>query len=299
MFKHSISRTLNPSEKRLADKNPQTFELTMKLAAKAILEEEARYSTAGEDRGNSNAFLHTYWSALLTKNISIEWAKEWTDAHEEDYGQSEIDQEMDLFNNKLGREIAPQAQTDEILAIAAENAISSGKGKMIINGNLKATSSIGLREKNIFEAIYKKILSIVIELLVTNQVKNFNADGMTPLMLACVTDYREAVKELIPYSDLKAKNSQRQTALMLSVKSSYDLFKMILDSGSLLNEQDNQGQTALMLAARVGDLKKIEALIAKGVDQDLKMQNNMTAYDLALIENHPEAAMLLKSKKEA
>ncbi len=294
---HSLKRKLNEKEERLASANSQKFERTMKLAVKAMLEEEARYNDAGEDRGNSNAFLHAYWSALLAKNISIEWSKKWTDAHEEDDDQNEVDRAMDLFNNKLGQNLFMNGQSDEVLAVVVENAISAGKGKIVVNGKLQATSNFGLCEKNIFTAIYKKLLSIIIELLVTDQINSLNADGMTPLMVACITDYKEAVKELIACSDLQYKDSQKKTVLMFSVQSSYDIFKMILDSSSILNEQDNQGQTALMYAASQGDLKKVEALIMKGADPNLKMKNKMTAYDLAQIENHNEVAILLKCKQ--
>jgi len=296
MFNHSIKRTLNPDEKKLADENPKEYLLTMKLAAKAMFEEEARYSTAGEDRGNSNAFLHAYWSCLLAKNISLNWAKKWTNAHEQEENQDNLDRQIDLFNNALGFEIAQKnkTQSNEFLAGIVEKAILEGMGKIIVKGVLKQSSSIGTREKNIFEAIYKNILSIVLELLTSNQINSQNGDLMTPLMVACITEFKEAVEALIPHGNIQKRDRYNRTVLMHSINSSEDIFKLVLDSTTSVNEQDNEGQTALMFAAARGDQKKVKALLSKGADVNIKMNNNFTAYDLACSENHFEVAQILR-----
>lgn len=61
------------------------------------------------DGSNANAFLHCYWSALISKKIGAEWATIFTNAHEygvknnfswSDYAISNI--KMDLYNNDVG-----------------------------------------------------------------------------------------------------------------------------------------------------------------------------------------------------
>ena len=63
----------------------------------------------GAGESEKNAVKHAYWSARLTEMFWIELAEEitrdhedWNMAHE---GQAEIDLRMDLYNNKVGREI--------------------------------------------------------------------------------------------------------------------------------------------------------------------------------------------------
>lgn len=83
---------------------------------------------------SSDAFRHSYWNALITKNISPEWAKVWTDAHE--YGvtdNNETHQAMDLFNNECGRNAAStqtNLSTDELADYLVQRV--SGGGMLII-----------------------------------------------------------------------------------------------------------------------------------------------------------------------
>ncbi|MDO9181049.1 MAG: hypothetical protein Q7U04_01510, partial [Bacteriovorax sp.] len=79
------NRSLNNNEKILFKENPINGRATIKLALKAMFEEKIRYRNNGEDGSDSNAFLHAYWSSLLAKDISIDWAQRWTTAHEEDF----------------------------------------------------------------------------------------------------------------------------------------------------------------------------------------------------------------------
>ncbi len=65
-------RQLNKYEKELQKQDPEKARETIKLALKAMFEEKIRYNDNGTDGGNANAFLHSYWSALLAKNIKLE-----------------------------------------------------------------------------------------------------------------------------------------------------------------------------------------------------------------------------------
>ncbi len=56
--------------------------------------------------GEGDAFRHALWSALMTQHGGIAKAHDFGNAHEEDPGQPAIEKEMDLQNNRVGREIA-------------------------------------------------------------------------------------------------------------------------------------------------------------------------------------------------
>ena len=71
--------------------------------------------SSAHDGTIANAFKHAYWNALMTRRIGEPLAKEFADAHEEQYlNDSEIHQgfmnsehsQMDLFFNEVGRECA-------------------------------------------------------------------------------------------------------------------------------------------------------------------------------------------------
>jgi hypothetical protein len=70
-----------------------------------------------EDGTVSNAYLHAYWSAYITREGGIMLAKEYTDLHEAGRGQSlEYGSygRMDLYNNLIGRALATAAFAKEM-----------------------------------------------------------------------------------------------------------------------------------------------------------------------------------------
>lgn len=92
---------------------PQLILPTAWATIQSILYSENYFYEAHGGRGIANAFRHAAWNLLITKNASfytneqsaVEWAKFITDMHEECFPNEAFDNQMDLHNNRVGREV--------------------------------------------------------------------------------------------------------------------------------------------------------------------------------------------------
>ncbi|MFE9326673.1 DUF6973 domain-containing protein [Nocardia sp. NPDC052278] len=74
--------------------------------------------------GHGDAFRHAYWNARMTQEFGAEWTQNYTTAHEKTGGNPPAREAMDLYNNKLGREIAldnPDASPEQLQTKIAES----------------------------------------------------------------------------------------------------------------------------------------------------------------------------------
>ena len=85
--------------------------------------------------GKSDAFRHAFWNALDTAEFGEVVTKLFTDAHE--YGQTGIDVNMDLNNNKVGRDIA---NNYNFSFNTPDNVISNAVKQAVLNGELRYIS---------------------------------------------------------------------------------------------------------------------------------------------------------------
>jgi hypothetical protein len=97
----------------------------------------------------ADAFRHTYWNALLTKEFGEDWAAEFTSAHERNPANNSIPEAMDLHNNSIGRALAmgnPDA-SDDALADLVGQAVADGRTVVIDGGgNLVYSDQVRLEE---------------------------------------------------------------------------------------------------------------------------------------------------------
>ena len=143
------SSHLNPAEQALASAHP--FQATQYYISSqvAIDYTVSKFGYNGYQNA-SDAFRHAFWNSVLTMRIGSTAAKTWTDAHEST--SSGIDKQMDLFNNGLGRSICVSKGYENLnassnviglvtkeLSDSVYSAISSGQGKIIVNGTLVAS----------------------------------------------------------------------------------------------------------------------------------------------------------------
>lgn len=95
---------------------------TIWATIQSILYAETYFQESHGGRGVANAFRHAVWNLLLAKNASlftndqqaVEWAKFITDMHEECFPNEAFDNQMDLHNNRIGREIYIELRLKEI-----------------------------------------------------------------------------------------------------------------------------------------------------------------------------------------
>lgn len=97
---------LNPAEKMLCRTSVPLCAISLQVgnAAKNYAQAyESCRSEAGGHNDEWDAIRHAFWMVNLTHSTSVAYAMSWGDAHEEDPLQPNIEREMDLFNNAVGR----------------------------------------------------------------------------------------------------------------------------------------------------------------------------------------------------
>ena len=96
---------LTPAEKKLVAEHPK--EAVIVFVQKTRAEWSSRRNFPEQNLNDeSDAFRHFIWSGLLTKELGKKMAKKFLDAHEENRLQKLSEKEMDIFNNKSGRDSA-------------------------------------------------------------------------------------------------------------------------------------------------------------------------------------------------
>ncbi len=113
--------------------NPLFIYPTLQATKKTLAICDALYKKEHHRNGKANAFRHALWNMLIcltifkrtnNKEKSINWAKKITDLHEKLAPNSAIEKEMDLHNNKIGRQYFLNLNTtseEEIVAFLKQN----------------------------------------------------------------------------------------------------------------------------------------------------------------------------------
>jgi ankyrin repeat protein len=92
--------------------------------------------------------------------------------------------------------------------------------------------------------------------------------GETPLLLA-LGGHSEIARILLNRAvDVNSQTITGETPLMRAQFE--DLVITLLDKGATLNARDKYGNTALFYAARIGNLPKVQLLLSRGVDLEVK-----------------------------
>ena len=92
------------SEAKLAIAHPINARKAKEIADYAYSYTQDHF-TEGLHNGEADAFRHTFWNALMTKEFGADFAKKVGDAHEDYAGNPFSEKQMDLYNNARGREI--------------------------------------------------------------------------------------------------------------------------------------------------------------------------------------------------
>lgn len=94
--------------------NPRYFIPTLKATTETIDICDIRFGDQHHLNNPTNAFRHAYWNYLIcakcfkvsgTADEVASWAQKITDIHEDLSPNNDIAREMDLHNNRIGREI--------------------------------------------------------------------------------------------------------------------------------------------------------------------------------------------------
>ncbi|GGX11535.1 DUF6973 domain-containing protein [Aquimarina muelleri] len=113
--------------------NPLFIYPTLQATRKTLVICDALYKKEHHRNGKANAFRHALWNIWIclaifkrtnNKEKSTNWAKKITDLHEKLAPNSAIEKEMDLHNNKIGRQYFFNLSTtseEEIVAFLKQN----------------------------------------------------------------------------------------------------------------------------------------------------------------------------------
>ena len=137
---------LNKAEKRLLWSNPWKAWLAYNVANQAAAKIRQRFPNTIAD-----TFRHVYWNALIIKHTGWNCAYKWANAHQEKLRQLNIEEEMDLYNNRKGRFIAlnnPNTSDSELAELVYE-ALVEGQLNYIRDGKVVSTTLLPVNWNNV------------------------------------------------------------------------------------------------------------------------------------------------------
>lgn len=118
------------------------------------------------------------------------------------------------------------------------------------------------------------------------QIRGGTSEAYTPLIEAVLSGDTEIIRFLagLPEIRLDRGDYRHITPLAYAIKQDrWDLAELLVEAGADVNIQvgDYNGNTPLHLVAEKGDLKRVEWLLAKGADSQMKNFRQLTPMDVA------------------
>ena len=113
--------------------------------------------------------------------------------------------------------------------------------------------------------------------------------GLTPLMVAIKSDKLEAAKYLLEKgANESLKTTQREIPILsiASTVGSVAAIEMLLSRGCSIDSRDDGGDTPLMHAARCGNTKVVEYLLAQGANPLLRNTSDLGLLHLAALSDN-------------
>lgn len=148
---------------------------------------------------------------------------------------------------------------------------------------LTLTAGAGAASNNspsLHDAIKAGKPSAVKEALTRARINEYNAAGMTPLMVAAMYDRSTSARILLTAgADANLRTAQYgTTALMMAAMNGYhEVVAELIQGGAALNMGNKSGFTALMLAAQKGHATVVQQLLQAGADPQVQDASHRTA----------------------
>ena len=93
---------LTEAERKLVEQNPKEAIVVFVQKTRAEMS-SSRIFPSQRFNDEGDAFRHFMWSGLVTKELGVERAKSYLDAHETDLAQPPAERSMDELNNEMGQ----------------------------------------------------------------------------------------------------------------------------------------------------------------------------------------------------
>jgi ankyrin repeat protein len=156
---------------------------------------------------------------------------------------------------------------------------------------------IGQDNVAVFDAARKGTLAEANQLLRENPnvFKIVNAEGFSPLTLACYRNNNEVAKLLIETGcDINQKSSMGTPLMASVVKGNNEMIQFLALKNANVNLTDDNGTTALMYAVMFKNKEAVMLLLQKKADKKLKDNKGKTAFEYAVFSGNEEIINLLK-----
>jgi len=131
-----------------------------------------------------------------------------------------------------------------------------------------------------------------------NAFNTINADGYSPLILACYRGNNEVAKLLIENGSDINGNSKMGTPLMASiVKGNTEIAKFLIEKKADIHLADTNGTTPIIYAINFKNYEVVSLLIKVGADYTKKDNRGNSALDYAILLDDDKLIETLKNKK--
>lgn len=131
-----------------------------------------------------------------------------------------------------------------------------------------------------------------------NAFNTLNAEGYSPLILACYRGNNEVAKLLIETGSDINGSSKMGTPLMASiVKGNTEIAKILIEKKANIHATDANETTALIYATNFKNYEIVSLLIKAGADYTKKDNRGNSALDYAILLDDDKLIETLKNKK--
>lgn len=286
-------------EKRLIKAHPGNAQTSIHLAYLAGSVTALLFLPRNYHNNNGDAFRHCFWSSLIAKEISTDWARLWTMAHEMNASPSNKYRQMDEFNNIQGTQILksnPSLSTVSLIRRCLD-LVENGSLREVKSGKLVPTTIDGFNLPHIFNAISEKATEVVgfMAQYYSESTQEIDGDGNTALHRCIMNDYQDGFNILIRVLDVNGSGADGLSPLMrCSLQGhGHKYARALLERGANANYQNPfTGETTLMLAAKFNNGEIVDILLPVA-NRDLRSFSGLRAYDMAMNEENIDIAKRL------
>ena len=127
--------------------NPAKGVLVLSNAQAAITMTSQHWKNTHEyHNDNADAFRHTLWNAYNAHDCGVSYAKQFADAHEKDNPNDALENQMDLFNNALGRTIGSRSYSGNSSQVL--KAVKNGEARRFVGSDIGTKNTLQKTNSN-------------------------------------------------------------------------------------------------------------------------------------------------------
>ncbi len=155
----------------------------------------------------------------------------------------------------------------------------------------------GQSTTSVFDIARKGSLTEIEELFKLNAraINEVNANGFTPLILACYSGNNNVAQFLIRKGcDINYKSPMGNALMAAVVRGNLEMVTYLLTQKANIDETDDNGVTALMFAIQFTNVELVQLLLKNKADKTIVDKNGKTAFEYAVSSGNEEIINLLK-----